>query len=130
MRKFRGGTRQFGGTFAAGVVNANTVNINNITQVVQYGCSNGGRMHSHGKSCRSFEGHLNRHSNLPRYLFEGRDPGKLCEESVRTIGIVTHGLGSCASDFAHHACGAVRCAGGVAKGTVGIIAAIFGKDIY
>lgn len=129
MRGFRGNTRQFGGSFAAGAVQANTINITHITQVVP-GCSNGGRTHLRTRAGRTFGGRFQRPSELPRYLYEGRAPGELCKESVRTLGISARGFGSCADDLAHHAGGVIRSAGGVVKGAVGLIAAFCGKDIF
>lgn len=129
MRGFRGNTRQFGGSFAAGAVQASTVNITNITQIV-YGRSNGGHTHLRTRAGRTFGGRFQRSSELPRYLYEGRAPGELCKESVRTLGIAARGFGSCADGLAHHAMGIVRSAGGVVKDAVGLIAAFCGKDIF
>ena len=129
MRGFRGNTRQFGGSFAAGAVQARTVNITNITQVVP-GCSNGGHTHLRTRAGRAFGGRFQRSSELPRYLYEGRAPGELCEESVRTLGIAARGFGSCANKFAHNSVGVVRSAGSAVKGAVGLSAAFFGKDIF
>ena len=129
MRGFRGNTRQFGGSFAAGAVQARTVNITNITQVVS-GCSNGGHTHLRTRAGRAFGGRFQRSSELPRYLYEGRAPGELCKESVRTLGIAARGFGSCADNLAHDAVGFVQSAGKVAKGVVGLIAEFCGKDIF
>ena len=126
MRKFRGGTRQFGGSFAARAVYANTVNINNITQVVNSGCSNGGRAQRLTRPGRRLDARTTRPSKLLVYLAQGRSSGELCDESVRTLGIAAHGIGSGVTGVAH---GVGKMASGLISGTVGVIAAMFGKDV-
>lgn len=130
MRGFRGNTRQFGGSFAAGAVNANTVNITNVTyvkHVLRPGCSSGGRAQRLTRSGRRHDERAERPSKLLVYLAQGRSSGELCDESVRTLGIAAHGIGSCAADMA---CGVKKMATGLLSGTVGAIAAMFGKDIF
>ena len=129
MRSFRGYTRQFGGSFAAGAVHANTVNINHITQITQTvcpGCSNCFRTHQFSRKGRQNDRRPRHRSELLRYLYEGRSEVELCEESVRTLGTSAHVLGSCASRIGRDVVGMTTC---FAKGTIGLIAALFGKNI-
>ena len=124
MRKFRGGTRQFGGSFAARAVYANTVNINNITQVVNSGCSNGGRAQRLTRPGRRLDARTTRPSKLLVYMAQGRSSGELCEESVRTLGVAAHefssGVGGMARGIGEMATGLVNVA-------VGVFSALFGE---
>ena len=129
MRKFRGNTRQFGGSFAAGAVQASTVNITNVTNVtvLRPGCSNSGRAQRLMRSGGRHGARAERPSKLLSYLAQGRSSGELCDESVRTLGIAARGISSCAADMA---CGVKGMATGLLSGTVGALAALFGKDIF
>ena len=129
MRRFRGNTRQIGGSFAAGAVNANTVhitNVTNVTHVLRHGCSNGGRAQRLTRPDRRLDARATRPSQLLVYLAQGRSSGELCDESVRTLGIAAHGVGSGVEGLA---CGVKKMATGLLAGTVGVLAALFGKDI-
>jgi len=118
-------------------MNANTININVTNISNRFRVDHTGSKRKFQGSQRHFAVRSDRPPRLLRYcstcglldqgVVAGMSNGERCVESARVIGYAAKGL---CSDVGSMAGNVVSAGFGIAKGTVGLVAALFGKNIF